>query len=209
MPLTIKQKLLLTKMLLGAILMVPLGMLITGFFTDNLGANPVEKMTHVTGDWALRILLISLAVTPMQRLFKWRKIILYRRLLGLLAFFYALLHFSVYLIFDQELNFADTLTDIKKRPYILLGTIALGLMIPLALTSTDRMIRRLGAKKWKKIHKSVYLVCLLAITHYWWLVKADISLPAFYLLIFSSLMVLRLNATRKSHKDAPAKTPPQ
>jgi sulfoxide reductase heme-binding subunit YedZ len=209
MRLSIKQKLLITKSSIFVGLMIPLCTLVVGFITSDLGANPVEKMTHVTGDLALRILLLSLAMTPLQHLLRWRKAILYRRLLGLMAFFYAILHFIVYLVFDQELSILETFADVKKRPYITAGFAALILMVPLAITSTDRLIKRMGIKNWQRLHKSVYLVAVLAITHFWWLVKADTKEPLIYALIFVTLMLLRLARLRGRPFMKRAKMPPQ
>ena len=135
-----KQQLRLEKSVLLLVLMLPLARIIFDYFQDTLGANLVEAMTHRTGDAALQILLLSLAVTPIQRHFRFRRAVLFRRLLGLTAFFYASLHFSVYLVFDQELSFGETLTDVAKRPYITMGFSSLVIMLPLAITSTDKMI---------------------------------------------------------------------
>ncbi|MBM4251603.1 MAG: sulfoxide reductase heme-binding subunit YedZ [Deltaproteobacteria bacterium] len=205
----IKQKLLLMKTVLLSVLLLPLVHLALAFMNDDLGANPVERMTHVTGDWALRILLLSLCMTPVQLLLKWRKAILMRRLIGLTAFGYAALHFGVYLVFDQELSLVGTMIDVKKRPYITAGFAALCLMVPLAITSTDRQIKKMGSKRWQMLHKSVYLVTTLAIVHYWWLVKADITKPLIYGFIFAALMFLRLGKHSLKMRMPLLKRPPQ
>lgn len=208
MRLSIKQKLLVIKTAILVGLLLPLAYLVLAFITDDLGANPVEKMTHVTGDWALRILLLSLCMTPAQLILKWRKAILMRRLIGLTAFGYAILHFGVYLIFDQDLSLASTMVDVQKRPYITAGFAALCLMVPLAVTSADRMIKSMGVKRWQILHKSVYLVATLAIIHFWWLVKADITKPLTYACIFVALMGLRLSKYRLWFRLPPIKKPP-
>ena len=198
-----KQQLRVEKSVLLLVLMLPLARIIFDYFQDTLGANPVEAMTHRTGDAALQILLLSLAVTPIQRHFRFRRAVLFRRLLGLTAFFYALLHFSVYLVFDQELSFGETLTDVAKRPYITMGFSSLVIMLPLAITSTDKMIKRLGGAKWRRLHKAVYAAAVLAVIHYWWLVKANITIPAIYggclALLFASRMFRQTkNLSRKN-----------
>ena len=186
-----KQQLRLEKSGLLLVLMLPLARIVLDYFQDTLGANPVEAMTHRTGDAALQILLLSLAVTPIQRHFRFRRAILFRRLLGLTAFFYALLHFSVYLVFDQELSFGDTFNDVAKRPYITAGFSSLIIMLPLAVTSTDKMIKRLSGPKWRRLHKAVYAAAVLAVVHYWWLVKADLTAPSIYAGCLALLLGIR------------------
>ena len=190
--LSAKQQLRLEKSGLLLALMLPLVRTILDYIQDSLGANPVETMTHRTGDAALQILLLSLAVTPIQRHFRFRRAILFRRLIGLTAFFYALLHFSIYLVFDQELSFGDTLADVAKRPYITMGFSSLVIMMPLAITSTDKMIKRLGGPKWRRLHKTVYAAAILAVIHYWWLVKADLTVPAIYAGCLTFLLSTRI-----------------
>ena len=187
-----KERLRLEKAVLLLLMLLPLGRLVFDYAGNALGANPVETLTHRTGDWAIRILLLSLAVTPVQIILRYRRAILFRRLLGLTAFFYAFLHFGVYLVFDQELSFNDTLADVAKRPYITVGFAALMLLIPLAITSTDGMIKKFGAKRWRRLHQTVYVVAILAVIHYLWLVKADITAPVIYGVILAALFGLRL-----------------
>ena len=197
-----KQQLRLEKSVLLLVLMLPLARIIFDYFQDTLGANLVEAMTHRTGDAALQILLLSLAVTPIQRHFRFRRAVLFRRLLGLTAFFYASLHFSVYLVFDQELSFGETLTDVAKRPYITMGFSSLVIMLPLAITSTDKMIKRLGGAKWRRLHKTVYAAAVLAVIHYWWLVKADLTAPSIYAVSLAALLATRIAwwARRRDNK---------
>jgi len=159
--------------------------------TDRLGADPVQEITHYTGDWTLRILLLALAVTPLRRITGWNVLVRFRRLVGLYAFFYACLHFSCYLVLDLGGYWAQIGEDIVKRPYITVGFAAwLGLLV-LALTSPKFMLRRLG-RHWQTLHRSVYGVGVLGVLHYLWLVKADLREPLLYAAILALLLVLRL-----------------
>ena len=169
----------------------PLGQLGYGYYTDNLTANPIEYITRFTGSWALIILLTSLAVTPLRRLTGWNELIKLRRMLGLFAFFYAVLHFSTYMVLDLYFDFAAIAKDILKRPYITVGFSALVLMIPLAVTSTAGMIRRLG-KRWQQLHYLVYGIAILGVVHFYWLVKADIRRPVQYGAALALLLGVRL-----------------
>jgi methionine sulfoxide reductase heme-binding subunit len=201
--LSAKQQLRLEKSGLLLALMLPLARIILDYFQDSLGANPVEAMTHRTGDAAIKILLLSLAVTPIQRHFRFRRAILFRRLLGLTAFFYALLHFAVYLIFDQELSFSDTFNDVVKRPYITMGFSSLVILLPLAITSTDKMIKRMGGPKWRRLHKAVYAAAVLAVIHYWWLVKADLTAPIIYAVCLIVLLSTRFAWWARQRNNKP------
>lgn len=160
-------------------------------FAGHSGPNPVEYLEHGTGYWALRILLLTLAVSPIRKLTNWQRILLYRRMLGLFAFFYGLAHFAIYLWLDQGLDGAQILADLYKRPYITAGFTALLLMLPLAITSTQRMIRLLGGKRWQLLHRLIYVSAVAAVIHYWWLVKSDIRLPLLYAAILVVLMAFR------------------
>lgn len=144
-----------------------------------LGANPVETLSHRTGDWSLRFLLLTLAVTPVRRWTGWNRLQQFRRMLGLFAFFYVSLHFAVYLIFDQFFDWTAIVADVIKRPYITIGFAAFLLLIPLAITSTHGMMRRLG-RNWQRVHRLVYLIAVLGVLHYAWLVKADLTEPLLY-----------------------------
>jgi sulfoxide reductase heme-binding subunit YedZ len=170
--------------------LIPLGLLIWKTIMQQLGANPVETLTHDTGDWALRFLLITLAVTPARKLLDWKWAPALRRMLGLYAFFYACLHFSVWLVFDHFFDLGEIVADIVKRPYITVGFIGFVLLIPLAVTSTNTMIRRLG-KRWKQLHQLIYLIGVCGVLHFLWLVKADILEPAIYGAILVLLLGLR------------------
>jgi methionine sulfoxide reductase heme-binding subunit len=156
-----------------------------------LGANPVEKVQDTLGIWGLRLLLATLAVTPLRVIGGWPKLHLFRRMLGLFAFFYIGLHFAWYLFVDQELALTQLGADVVKRPYITAGFTALLLLVPLALTSTRRAMRRLG-KRWQRLHRLVYAAGILACVHYWWQVKADIREPLVYAAILAALLGWRL-----------------
>jgi sulfoxide reductase heme-binding subunit YedZ len=156
-----------------------------------LGANPVEKLLHEMGRWGLKFLLLTLAVTPLRRWIGWNWLIGYRRMLGLFAFFYTLLHFTVYAVLDQGLALGRIVEDIIERPYITLGVAALLLMVPLATTSTRAMMRRLG-KRWLKLHRLVYVVAILGVWHFYWQVKLDTLQATVYALILAVLLLARL-----------------
>ncbi len=159
--------------------------------TGGLGANPIEKITHFTGDWQLNLLLTTLALSPLRRITRRNIFIRFRRMLGLFAFFYVCLHFSTWLVLDQFFDWNDIVRDIAKRPFITVGFTAFLLLIPMAVTSTKKMVQRLGAN-WRRLHSCVYVVGTLGIIHYLWLVKADKLVPIIYGSIFITLLVLRL-----------------
>ena len=159
-------------------------------FTGGLGVNPVEEITHRTGDWALRLLLATLAVTPIRRLAGWQPVIRFRRMLGLFAFFYATLHFSTYLVFDHFFNFLLILEDVAERKYVTAGFFGFVLMIPLAVTSTRGWIRRLG-RRWTLLHRLVYVSAAAGVVHFLWLVKIDLVEPLVYAAILAVLLGAR------------------
>lgn len=179
------------KSFLFILCLVPFVVLIINAVTDNLGANPIERIRRFTGDWTLYFLLITLAVTPLRKLTGWNELIRYRRMLGLYAFFYACLHFFSYLILDQFFDWVAIWRDVLKRPYITIGTAAFVLMIPLAVTSTKKMVQRLG-KKWKRLHSLIYVIGTLGVLHFLWLVKADIREPMITGIILITLLLLRV-----------------
>ena len=160
-------------------------------FTGRLSANPIEDITLTTGIWTLRFLLTTLAITPIRRITGWQRIIQYRRMLGLFAFFYATLHLLTYLVLDQGLAFQFIVRDIVKRPYITMGMIAFTLMVPLAVTSTKGWIRRLG-RKWQLLHRLVYFSGIAACLHFLWKVKVVIGEPVYYAVILGALLGFRL-----------------
>jgi methionine sulfoxide reductase heme-binding subunit len=170
--------------------LVPAAMLVAGLFTDDLGANPIEYITHQTGWFALAFLMASLAITPLRRLTKWHEAIRLRRMLGLFAFFYATLHLLTWFVFDHTFDFMSMAEDVLKRPYITVGMAAFLMMLPLALTSNAAMIRRLG-RRWQLLHRLAYGAALAGVVHFWWLVKADIREPQRWALVLSLLLGLR------------------
>lgn len=178
------------KPLVFCVSLLPLVWLCWLAWQDRLGANPIETLSHRTGDWSLRFLLLTLAVTPLRRLSGWNWLLKFRRMLGLFAFFYVCLHLGVYLIFDQFFDPSAILEDIAKRPYITVGFAGFLLLIPLAATSTNGMIKRLG-RNWQRLHRLVYLIAVLGVVHYWWLVKADISEPLLYAGLLTMLLGYR------------------
>jgi sulfoxide reductase heme-binding subunit YedZ len=158
----------------------------------DLGPNPAERLQHRTGDWAIKFLMATLAITPLRKLTKFAPLIRFRRLLGLFAFFYVVLHFVTYIWFDKQFDIAEIWKDVYKRPYITVGFAALLMLIPMAITSTAGWIRRLGGKRWQFLHRSIYLAGLCAVIHFYWLVKSDISEPLMYGGIWAVLMLARL-----------------
>lgn len=177
------------KPLVFCLCLLPLALLVSRAFGfgGTLGANPVERILHSLGLWGLRFLVITLAITPARQLFKANWLIQLRRMVGLFAFSYVLLHFLTWLILDQSLYWAGILVDIAKRPYITIGFVAFLLLIPLAVTSTHAMMRRLG-RRWQKLHRLIYLIALLGVWHFFWQVKKDISEPLTYLAIVLALL---------------------
>jgi len=171
--------------------LIPLGQLLYNAWTDNLSANPIEFITHFTGDWTLIFLLASLSVTPLRKISGWNELIKYRRMLGLFAFFYAVLHFATYMVLDHFFDFQAIVKDVMKRPYVTAGFTGFVLMIPLAITSTAGMIRRLG-KRWQQLHRFVYVVGIAGVIHFYWLVKADIRRPVQYGAVLALLLGYRL-----------------
>ena len=166
-------------------------------YTGRLSANPIEDITLTTGIWALRFLVATLAVTPLRRITGWNRVIQYRRMLGLFAFFYAVNHLLIYVVLDQGLAFEYILPDIVKRPYITAGMIAFTAMIPLAITSTKGWIRRLG-RKWQMLHRLVYVSGIAACLHFIWKVKVVIGEPVYYAAILAALLAFRVVRLRWS-----------
>jgi sulfoxide reductase heme-binding subunit YedZ len=159
--------------------------------TGRLGINPIEDLELTTGIWALRLLTITLAVTPVRRLFGWNRIIQYRRMLGLFAFFYVCVHFTIYIALDQTFAFGLILKDVAKRPFITMGFTAFVLMVPLALTSTKGWIRRLG-RRWQLLHRLIYVSATCAAVHYLWKVKVMIGSPVYYATVIALLLAFRI-----------------
>jgi sulfoxide reductase heme-binding subunit YedZ len=171
-------------------LLVPAAWLLWDGLSGNLSANPIEDVTHRTGRWGLTILLVTLAVTPIMRLSGWSQLIRLRRMIGLFAFFYVALHFATYIVLDQFFSFADVADDVLNRPYITVGFTSFVLLIPLALTSTKGMVKRLGGRTWARLHKLVYVAAAGGVLHFLWLVKADTRDP----ILYGGALVLLLGA---------------
>ena len=175
-----------------ALCLIPLARLVVFAYTGQLGANPIEFVIRSLGTWALTLMLVTLSVTPLRRLTGWNSLIRLRRLLGLFAFFYAGLHFLTYAGIDQFFDLRAILADIVKRPYITVGFICFVLLVPLAVTSTNAMQRRLGGRRWQRLHRLVYLIAAGGVLHYLQLVKKDITQPVLYGLVLSLLLGARL-----------------
>ncbi|HTZ73113.1 MAG TPA: protein-methionine-sulfoxide reductase heme-binding subunit MsrQ [Candidatus Aquilonibacter sp.] len=199
-----------TKRALFVVCLVPLGDLIWIAFTGGLGPNPITFVEHFTGDWTIRFICITLAVTPLREILRQPQLIRFRRMLGLYAFFYACLHFSTWFGIDNFFDFHAIAKDIVKRPFITVGFTAFVLMIPLAVTSTDRMVRRLGYKKWVALHRAIYVIAILAVVHYYWLVKSDERRPIRYGILVAALLLWRVGAwvrDRRRRQARPAAAP--
>ena len=174
--------------------LLPFARLALFTYTDQLGANPIEFITRNTGDWTLYFLCITLAVTPLRRFTKWNWLLKLRRMFGLFAFFYVSLHFTTFLWFDHFFDLNEMLKDVVKRPFITVGFIAFLLLIPLAATSTNGMIRRLGGKRWQWLHRLIYIIAPLGILHFWWMKagKHDFTQPIIFGVIVGALLLLRV-----------------
>jgi sulfoxide reductase heme-binding subunit YedZ len=172
-----------------------------GLFGASLGADPVKKLEHECGKTALNFLLLTLAVTPVKNLLGLPQLLRLRRMLGLFAFFYVVVHFTVYLVLDLELNWSTLGADIAKRPYITIGFTALLLMIPLAATSTNGMMRRLG-RRWTSLHRLVYVIAILGVWHFYWQVKRDVREPLIYAGLLALLLLSRVVRARSAARAA-------
>ncbi len=179
-----------TKVTVFSICMMPFVWMVWQAMNQLLGSNPVEELLYQSGGWAIRFILIVLAVTPLRKLTGWTVLLRFRRMLGLFVFFYASSHFLVYFLLDLGMDFSFVVEDIIERPYITIGFTALVLLVPLAVTSTKGMMRRMG-RNWKRLHKLVYLIGVLAVVHYIWLVKADLLEPMIYASILLTLFAIR------------------
>ncbi len=185
------------KAIVFALALIPLSRLVAGviYFPEWLGANPAEFITRATGDWTLCFLLITLAITPLRKTLGWHWLLRLRRMLGLYAFFYGVVHLSSYVAFDHMFDVIEIVKDIVNRPFITVGFTALLLMLPLAITSTAAMVKRLGARRWLALHRLVYVIAPLGVLHFWWMVKADVTEPAVYALILAVLLGYRAAST--------------
>ena len=171
--------------------LVPIGVVGWRALHNDLTANPIEYITHATGDWTLRFLVITLAITPLRKILGLPELVRFRRMLGLFAFFYACLHFSTYIVLDKFFDMSEIWKDILKRRFITVGFAAFLLLIPLAVTSTAGWIRRLGGKRWQALHRLIYASAILAVIHYYWLVKSAVLRPLTYGAIVAVLLLFR------------------
>lgn len=198
----------LVKIVVFVLALLPAAWLLRGLLVGDLGVNPAETIQLQTGRWALKFLLITLAVTPVRRIFHWNVVIQYRRMLGLFAFFYASLHFTSYIVLDQYFDFDGIMADVVKRPFITVGFAAFMLMLPLALTSTKGWIRRLG-KRWQTLHRLIYFSAICAVVHFIWKGKVIVGDPVIYAGILTALLGFRLvREVRQRMSSSAAKTRP-
>src|SRR5882757_2469079 len=174
--------------------LVPLALMLRDWYHKQVGANPLEFVTRTTGMLTLVFLLISLAVTPLRRITGLNWLTRFRRMLGLFAFFYGFLHLMTYVAFDRFLHLTTVPGDVVKRPFIAIGMTAFFLMVPLAITSTDKMVKRLGGKRWTRLHRIVYLSGILGVLHYYMLVKSDVRLPMTLAFLLALLLGFRVFA---------------
>lgn len=184
--------------------LIPFALIVYHGFSGQLGADPVEDITYRTGDWAIRLLLTTLAVTPLRHLTGWNSLIRLRRMFGLFAFFYVCLHFLTYVVLEHSFTWNFIIEDIIEHKYVLVGFSAFLLLIPLAVTSTNGMVRRLGGKRWQLLHRLVYAAAICAVLHYLWLVKSDVTEPVIYGLVLLTLLSVRLrNRYLKTRQKPP------
>jgi methionine sulfoxide reductase heme-binding subunit len=172
---------------------------------SDLTANPIEYITHFTGDWTLRLLIITLAITPLRKLLGLPDLIRFRRMLGLFAFFYGVLHFTTYIWLDKFFDLSEIWKDVVKRRFITVGFLAFVLMIPLAITSTSGWIRRLGGARWQMLHRLIYVSAIAGVVHYYWLVKSDVRKPVFYGTLVGIALLYRLAAKIRLSLDKPVR----
>jgi len=196
-----------TKRVLFLACLGPASVLLWKGFHNDLTANPIEKITHFTGDWTIYFLLTTLTITPLRKLVPPLNLIRFRRMFGLFAFFYACLHFSTYLVLDHFFDFARIVDDIAERPFVTVGFTGFVLLIPLAITSTAGMIRRLGGRRWNLLHRLIYVTAVCGVIHYYWLVKSDVRLPLLYGGILAILFLVRIVFWLRARQSKPARSP--
>lgn len=197
-----------SKIVLFAVSLAPLGWLAWRAFNADLTANPIEFITHFTGDWAIRFVVFTLAVSPLRKLLHVPALIRYRRMLGLFAFFYASLHFLTWFAIDKFFDLHEILADFTKRRFIIAGLTAFLAMVPLAITSTAGWIRRLGGRRWQALHRLIYVTAIAAVIHYYWLVKSDIRLPLLYGALVGLELLYRIGAWTFSQRPRAIATRP-
>lgn len=183
-----------TKVALFLLCLVPLGILVWRAFHNDLTANPIEFITHRTGDWTLRFLVLTLAITPLRKILRVPQLVRFRRMLGLFTFFYVCLHFTTWIWLDHYFAWGEMWKDVHKRRFITVGFTGFVLLIPLAITSTSGWIRRLGGKRWQLLHRAIYLTAVAGVIHFYWLVKSDVRRPLRYALLVGILLAWRLGA---------------
>jgi len=183
-----------TKVFVFLLCLVPLGLLLWQGLHNDLSANPVNYVEHATGDWTMRFLILTLAITPLRKILRLPQLIRFRRMLGLFAFFYVCLHFSTWVAVDNYFDWRHMLKDVAKRPFVTVGFTGFVLLIPLAITSTTGWIRRLGGKRWQMLHRAIYITAIAGVIHYYWLVKSDERKPLQYAAIVGILLAWRIGA---------------
>jgi sulfoxide reductase heme-binding subunit YedZ len=200
-----------TKRVLFLLCLTPFIYLVTDMvlrgLQGRLPGDPVQYITHFTGDWIIQFLLITLSVTPLRTELNRPAITRFRRMFGLFAFFYVCVHFSIWFGLDREFSVSTMWADIVKRPYITVGMLGFAAMIPLAITSTAGWVRRLGFKRWQRLHRLIYVSALAGIIHYFWLVKSDLRWPRYYAETFALLMIYRVIMWTRKAKPAPRSAP--
>jgi sulfoxide reductase heme-binding subunit YedZ len=181
-----------SKVVLFLLCLGPLASILWPFAFRYTIPNPLEFIQHGTGDWTLRFLVITLTITPLRQILQVPELIRFRRMLGLFAFFYACLHFTTYLVFDKVFDLHEIWKDVYKRPFITVGFLAFTLLIPLAITSTAGWIRRLGGRRWRILHRAIYISAVCGVIHYYWLVKSAVIRPIFYGVLVTLLLAWRV-----------------
>ena len=192
-----------TKAVVFAACLLPVAILVWRGFNNGLSADPIAFVTHATGDWTLRFLVITLAITPLRKILHLPQLIRFRRMLGLFAFFYVCLHFTTWIWLDKGFIWSEMWKDVVKRRFITVGFTGLVLLIPLAITSTAGWIRRLGGKRWQMLHRLIYVIAVLGVIHYYWLVKSDVRKPLFYGFLVAILLAWRLGTWLVGRRDRP------
>jgi methionine sulfoxide reductase heme-binding subunit len=192
-----------TKVVVFLACLIPLALLVRRVLPGDL-ADPIAFITHTTGDWTLRFLVITLAITPLRKILRVPQLIRFRRMMGLFAFFYVCLHFTTWIWLDHHFVWSELWKDVLKRPYITVGFTGFVLLIPLAITSTAGWIRRLGGKRWQTLHRLVYVTAVLGVIHYYWLVKSDVRKPIFYGTLVAVLLAWRLATWLIGRRGRPA-----
>jgi sulfoxide reductase heme-binding subunit YedZ len=192
------------KILLSTNALIPLGFLAYDAWRGQLGVNPIEFFLRTTGVLTLVFLLVTLLVTPLRKAFGWNGLIKYRRMLGLYAFFYGVIHLVTYSIFDKSLDIPAIVGDVWQRPFIAVGMLAFSMLVPLAVTSTNGMVKRLGGKNWQRLHRLTYVAAALGVIHFWMIVKSDVFYPVAFGIVLALLLLYRLYAKRTT-KPSPIK----